>query len=166
VGVGFESIDGTGPSDIYAVGFKGEIFHFDGSSWTQIESPTTSNLNRVKCVAADGCGGSTVVYACGESGALVRGSGRWELIHTPGFTEDLWGGVEVYEGVVYVAYLGGLMRLERDKLVPVVTGLNPELDGYRLHANDGVLWSFGHDHLGYFDGNAWHAAHCPDNATP
>ncbi|MBW1872574.1 MAG: hypothetical protein JRJ19_10940, partial [Deltaproteobacteria bacterium] len=38
---------GTAPDDIYAVGFKGNILHYDGNSWTKMESGTEANLEGI-----------------------------------------------------------------------------------------------------------------------
>jgi hypothetical protein len=43
------------------------------------------------------------------------------------------------------------------------TGLEPEIDGYRLDARDGQLWSFGVEDLAWFDGKKWKRLKHPDN---
>ncbi len=155
----FESIDGTSSSDIYAVGWKGEIYHYNGKKWRKLPCPTNLDLHQVRCVEPN------LVYICGEKGIFMRGAGDlWELFETEDFEEDLWG-LEVFQGVPYVAYADGLMQFDGSVLVPLKTRLKPEVeDGYRLHAADGVLWSFGQQELAWFDGSKWHRVVCPDNA--
>lgn len=156
---GFLSIDGNAPNDLYAVGLQGEMFHYNGLNWQQIELPTNRDLNRVRCVDRD------LVYACGDSGILLRGSGEWELIHDPEVTPHFYG-VEVYNSTVYLASQSGLWFLNDDALVPVETKLEPPPKGFRLHAQNGLLWSFGEDDLVFFDGVKWERIVCPDNALP
>lgn len=155
-----ESIDGTAADDIYAAGFKGELFHYNGHSWTKIDLPTNLDLNWVKCVSTD------LVYACGDGGILVRGSGHtWDIIHDPDLTKNFYC-VDVLDGVVYLANMGELRFLDGDKFPLVDTGLDPAPKSYRLHARDGLLWSFGQEDLVFFDGKKWERVVCPDNAVP
>ncbi|MEE9129612.1 MAG: hypothetical protein V3T84_06300 [Phycisphaerales bacterium] len=152
-----ESIDGTDEANLYAVGWKGEIFHFDGKKWDKISSPTNLDLERVRCAGPD------LVYICGQNGVLLRGSGStWEAFQDDDFDEDLWG-LEIFNDMPYVAWRGGLLRFDGAGLIPVETGLEPPIDGGRLHAADGLLWSFGEEHLACFDGKKWERVICPDN---
>jgi hypothetical protein len=156
--IGFNDIDGASDGDMFAVGWKGEIYHFDGSAWAKVDSPTNSNLYSIRCSPGQ------PAYACGQAGTVLRFSDAgWESLITPGVTQDLWS-VELFKGVPYFASLDGLYRLEQDQLVPVSTGLAHRLDGYKLHASDDVLWSFGHERLASFDGATWTTITCPDNA--
>lgn len=157
MGIGFESIDGTGPDDLYAVGYKGEIWHFDGRAWTQCASPTNVGLTEVRVVD------SKNVYACGRRGIVVHGSGNsWNVLHNPDFSDDLWG-VEVYQDIVYVAGFGGLAKIEQGAIVPFDPGVGHRIAGYRLHASDGILWSIGNDEILCYDGARWSEIICPDN---
>jgi hypothetical protein len=61
---------GTGPNDIFASGLKGEIFHYDGTSWKPMQSGVTTRLSDVWC---DGAGR---VYIVGANGVILRGGGR------------------------------------------------------------------------------------------
>lgn len=150
------SLDGTAEGDVYVVGLEGEIRHFDGKTWGQVKSPTKANLQRVRCVTTD------EVYICGNDGALLRGNARdgFKLLSAEG--ESFWG-IEMFQGKVYLAALSGLFVFEGDAVQQLTTGLDPEIDGYRLDAGDGVLWSFGVDDLAYFDGKKWTRVVDPDN---
>lgn len=150
------SIDGTSENDIYVVGWKGEIFHYNGASWKKFEIQTNLNINRVRCVNRD------LIYACGDKGIFIKGSGSsWEVFKSPEVNEDLWG-LEVFKDTPYISSLKGLYKFDGYDLIPVETGLKPKIDGYRLHANDDILWSFGNRSLAFFDGKIWTLAVNPD----
>jgi hypothetical protein len=53
------SIWGLSSNDLYAVGDKGTILHFDGSNWTKMNCPTTKDLYSI-CGTSD-----NNVWACG-----------------------------------------------------------------------------------------------------
>lgn len=73
---------GSAPDDIYAVGFAGNIIHFDGSSWTTMESGTTENLEGVwGYVLKDDQDvvTRTDVFAVGQEGTILRYDGTsWQ----------------------------------------------------------------------------------------
>src|SRR5262245_53048090 len=47
---GFNGVDGFSDRDVYAAGFKGEIWRWNGKTWTKLDSPTNVALHRVRCV--------------------------------------------------------------------------------------------------------------------
>ena len=73
---------GAGPDDIYAVGFAGHILHYDGSSWTEMESGTEENLEGVwGYVLHDEQGVEThrEIFAVGQEGTILRYDGTaWQ----------------------------------------------------------------------------------------
>jgi hypothetical protein len=153
------SIDGTSVEDLYAVGFHGRVFHRTGDAWAELDSSTTSHLERVRWHEGR-------LYACGKGGTVVAGDrSGLRTIASPNVTEDFWG-IEVFQGRVYVAGLSGLFTIDGDAIVPVATDLVPDIGGYRLDARDGVLWSFGAKDLAFFDGVTWHRVLHPDNPPP
>jgi hypothetical protein len=158
VGVSLESMDGRSHRDIYAVGLKGEMWHYDGKHWDQIDSPTNQHLMEVYCTT------SHLTYAVGKGGVVVRGNGtRWEVLQNPAFAGDLWG-VVAFRDEIYVAGFDGLARIDGNDIVPIDTGLGKPTPGYRLRTGPpGVLWSIGNDHLLRFDGQNWEEIVCPDN---
>jgi hypothetical protein len=147
--VSFESIDGFAENDIYAVGWEGEIWHYDGSRWSPIESPTNLALYKVRC-AGDG-----YVYAAGQSGTVIRGRAEdWEVISPDTTNEDIWG-LEWFDGSLYVSTVHLIYRLDGDELVRVVFGSDIPRTCYHLSAADGVMWSFGAKDIMAFDGTSW-----------
>lgn len=155
--VDLQDIDGTAGDDIYAVGTGGALFHFDGKRWTRLDSPTNLHLLRVRCVSKD------EVYICGSRGCFFKGNrSRWNDLSDPNFTDDFWG-LEYFQDEVYLAHANGLMVWTDSTLKAVNLGVKKPISAHRLHANDGVLWSFGVDDLFSYDGKKWKEVPCPEN---
>lgn len=153
----FESIDGDSAGNIYAVGWGGEIFHFNGEKWSKCDSPTNVDLNAVKCVD------KKKVYICGSNGVFLHGSqNSWDVIQNEEFEDDYWG-IEVYRGTPYIASRNGIFIFNGNKLIPVDTNLKPTPDSGTLHSNDRLLWSFGNNDIIFYDGKRWKRVICPDN---
>lgn len=153
------SIDGTGTDDVYAVGFHGRIFHFDGSAWSELDSPVRVHLERVRA-----SGGR--IYVCGNDATVLCGDrAGFDILPIEGFSAHLWG-IERFGDETYVAHLDGLLVHDGTAWSPVDMRLrdarSPE-DGYRLDAFDGVLWSFGPKRVAWFDGTTWTEMPHPDN---
>lgn len=150
-------IAGTSESDIYCVGNRGAIAHFDGERWTRIDSPTNRSLERVLCRE------SGEVIACGREGTVLRGrGGEWAAIGDPSYTEHFWGVAE-YRNEVYICSDPDLWVIRDTELVPVDTGL-PEASFYRLSATEEYLWATsGRDQVYRFDGREWIVLTSPDN---
>ena len=146
---GFEAIDGFGADDIYAAGWEGEVWHWQGSAWAQAPSPVNVVLSGV-CCAGDGN-----VYACGQAGTLLRGRGQdWEVLETEGLIDDFWD-LRWFMGRLYVASMSALYELQGDVLVPVDFGRDAPDSCYKLTDAEGVLWSVGQQNICSFDGAAW-----------
>lgn len=146
----FEAIDGKGNDDIYAVGSKGAIWHFDGKEWSQEHVPTNSNFTSV-VHAPDGS-----VYIAGHAGTLIMGSkGRWELLEQENVREDIWG-LAWFSGKLFVSTFLGVYQLAGARLVPIDFGNIQPTTTYKLTSTKELLWSIGENDIVAFDGHDWH----------
>jgi len=146
--VGFKDIDGFSARDIYAVGFKGEIWHYDGKTWSRVDSPTNVILNDV-CCADDG-----TVYVAGYKGLLLRGNAKkMEVVDHESTKENIWG-LAWHEKKLYLSTLKRVMTLAKDELKMVDMDA-PVTSAYHLTTADGQLWSVGPKDIMAFDGMAW-----------
>ncbi len=149
---GFMSIDGFSATEIYATGWEGEIWGFDGETWSRKETPTNLALYRV-CCAGDG-----FVYAVGQRGTILRGRGdRWVDVPHEGTELDIWG-CEWFQDRLVVATVHSLFDLGENTLAPVVFGsAPPPASCLHLSAADGVLWSIGTHDVLQLDASGWSA---------
>jgi hypothetical protein len=149
-GTGFNSIDGFAKNDVYAVGGRGEIWHFNGKAWEELDSPTDRMLERVIC-APDG-----KVYVCGQSGLLLRGrQDAWEAIEHQTTKDDLWG-MTWFKDRLWVTTLEAVYSLEADDSLKRSDQGTPALTCGWLDAKDDVMWSVGENDIAYFDGKDWY----------
>jgi hypothetical protein len=149
---GFLDLDGFGLSDIYAAGYKGEIWSYDGAVWLQRPSPTNVALNKVLVSSAGN------VFIAGLAGTLLRGrADKWTLIAEGQTSEDFWGLAE-FKGSVYVATNYAVYKVVGDDLVVLNLGQqgDDDVSTSYLHAGDGILMSVGDkDILRTDDGVHW-----------
>ncbi|WP_394821825.1 hypothetical protein [Pendulispora albinea] len=146
---GIEAVDGFDADDVYAAGWEGEVWHWKSSAWTVCPTRTRVVLSGL-CCGQDGH-----VYACGQSGTLLRGRGqKWDILKTKGLTNDLWD-VRHFMGKLYVASMTALYELKGDTLVPVDFGRATPDSCYKLTEAEGVLWSIGQQNVLSFDGTTW-----------
>ncbi len=147
---GFKAIDGLHDKDIYAVGFYGEVWHFDGSMWHRLDSPTNVKLVCVRCLSPD------LVLVGGDNGIVIRGNkDKWEIVNNEVTNQTIWGIGYFMETLYLSTNQGALFKLEDDKIVPVDMGFDRQVSTGFLHANDGVLLSVGVHDLVLFDGKSW-----------
>ena len=148
--LGFEAVDGYSENEVYAVGWGGELWQYDGTAWHERSSPTNVILTAV-C-----CGGDGVVYAAGQGGILVRGrNDAWSVVQWDDeVTADIWD-LCWFQDRLHVATMPALYTLDADALVPVDFGTMGAVSCYSLTTAEGVLWSIGREDVASFDGAAW-----------
>lgn len=148
--VGFEAIDGFSGNEIYAVGWSGEIWEYNGKKWMNRTSPTNVILNAVCCT------GSETVYVAGQQGVMIKGRHeRWEIIEwEEEVTADIWD-LCWFKNNLYVATMTELYTLQGNQLEEVDFG-DLEIAGfYSLTQAEGVMWSIGKEDVLSFDGATW-----------
>jgi hypothetical protein len=148
--LGFFGIDGFAENDIHAGGLAGEIWHWNGSAWRQLDSPTNCNLNDLIC-AGDG-----QVYACGDGGFILRGRGdNWSNITDEAFTRDIWN-LCWFADRLFIATTQGLFFLnDKNQVKSVDFGGDTPKTTYHLSARDGIMWSIGAKDVMQYDGKSW-----------
>ncbi|NKI95318.1 hypothetical protein [Rhizobacter sp. SG703] len=145
---GFEAIGGFAATEVYAAGWAGEIWRWNGAAWTSLGSLTNYILTAL-------CTTDNDVVICGQGGSLLRGRGQqWDLVDLGDFAEDLWD-VAWYKGQLYMSSMTDLFVLTDDGLQSVDFGADRPATFYRLTQAEGVLWSIGASDIFCFDGSAW-----------
>ena len=134
----FFKVWGTGPDNVYAIGSKGVIVHFDGSTWRQELAGTAKDF-----VSLWGTGPNNIVAVGGRSNGMVaRWNGtQWRheiLAGEPGLN-GIWMNAD---GVAWlVGERGRILRLENDDFATVpepsmnrvlLHGVFGTEDGYRV----------------------------------
>ncbi len=147
--IGFLAVDGRSSSDIYAVGYAGEIWHYDGRQWAMQDSPTNLALTDL-CITEEG-----LVHIVGQLGLYIVGSrGSWSVVDHGLHEDDFWG-CEVFKGKVYCSTNRGVFRYD-DGLAPVDVGGDAETTFALMEGSSEVLWSVGaKDIFETRDGGDW-----------
>jgi hypothetical protein len=107
---GLMGVWGSSGSDVFAVGANGRIFHYNGSTWSEMSNTTTSNDLR----SVWGSSGSDV-FAVGGNGTILHYDGNQWSAMSSGVGEylfDVWGSSasDVYAvgaGGTILYYYGG-----------------------------------------------------------
>ena len=134
---------GSGPDDVFAVGSHGTILHYDGSSWTAMDSGTTEDLHGVW-----GTSGSDV-YAVGSEPAYYEYNETLDayphtVLHYDGNT---WSQLD----------LTGIVNPSATIQFRCVWGLSENdvyLVGYAEYIGDYEMARYGY--ALHYDGTAWH----------
>ena len=77
-------ISGSGPHDIFAVGDKGAVVHFDGKEWTVQSSGTTGKLQ-------DAWVGGSKMYAVSAAGTVIHHQCPWRQVEANYTPNAIWG---------------------------------------------------------------------------
>jgi hypothetical protein len=149
---GLESIHGFNANELYAVGWKGEIWERSKRTkgkWKLAAQPTTLAFFRVLC-AEDGN-----VYAAGQGGIIFRGRGAtWEVIDHRDMKDDIFD-LEWFAGKLWLSTMYSLHTLENGHLSLVDFDGEPPSTCNHLSTADGLLWSIGAKDVMQFDGKDW-----------
>lgn len=136
---------GSSSTDVFAVGDKGTILHYDGSSWTK----TTKGSEALLAIYGTG---PTDVYAAGKAGTLLKYDGSsWTFLSAPS-TED-YHGLWAAGGDIYVTCWGKVHHFAGSQWTeePVGNALSAiwgssksdifVASGQEIYHNDGTAWT-------------------------
>ncbi len=104
---------GTGPEDVFAVGYDGLILHYDGKKWEKMNSPTENHLYAIRGFSCSD------IFAVGAMGEIIHYDGKkWEIMakNFPDFVlflDSVWGcsGKDVFAG----GYNGIILHYDGEK---------------------------------------------------
>ncbi len=157
---GLAGIDGFSDKDVYAVGLHGAILHWNGDSWTALDSPVKTSLRCVKC-SSDG-----YVYVGGSGGVLLRGNAAgWTNLTNRTVANGSFERMAEFGGKLYVAGIDKLIRTEGPTIEEVYVPLEGPKSFYALDATETQLWCVGDQSILKFDGRTWERHVCPDNRS-
>lgn len=145
----FTDLDGFSRDDLYAVGGKGDVWHWNASGWRQCAFPSNMYLHTV-CCAGDG-----QVYIGAQSGHVFCGrEDRWKLIHedsmTLPFKDMVW-----FEGRVWCTSDYGVWQIIDGKLQGAQLPGNVWRFAGNLSAADGVLMLAGIHGAAVLEAGRW-----------
>lgn len=148
---GFNNIDGFSDNDLYASGGRGDLWHYDGDRWRQVEIPTNAVLEYI-C-----CGGDGQVYITTNLGTVVQGRGdRWQVIKQD-VTKQILEDITWYRDRIYISTEYGLFEIKDGVFskAEIAEG-SPYTFGF-IDARDGVFLCVSPEgEISYHDENGWH----------
>ena len=153
-GWGFRDIDGFTLDDLYAVGGRADVWHYDGRTWKQVLLPTNMLLESV-CCAPDG-----TVYIAAQSGTLIAGRGsekgsKWGIVHKDmlslPYRDLVWHEGQLYGGNDY-----GLWKLTPSGMVPMNLPDQIKVCCGNLSVHDGILLMAGPHGAAFMADDVWH----------
>ena len=141
---------------LYAVGLTGTVYHRDARRWRKPRLPDQSAaLQRAVSPPRKSTSAGTKARFIG---AIV---GAGSSLGIPLRPDVLGHGIIPEKGLLGLP--GGIQVYDGEELKDVDLGVKRAVSCHRLHAYDGVLWSFGVDDLFVFDGKKWREIICPEN---
>ena len=146
---GFTCAAGTAADNIHCAGGDGDLWHFDGTHWTELRFPDDAPIENLCCAAADD------LYIGCRNGAIYRGSGDvWKRIDEGGNTRP-YRSMVAYRGQVWCSSDHGIWVIDGNR---VARADLPETIGAKagvLSAGDGILLVAGSGGAACFDGECW-----------
>jgi hypothetical protein len=147
---GFSDIDGFSESDLYACGGRGDLWHFDGRLWTQVEIPTNDNLWRL-CCASNG----RVYVITGRREILMGRDQAWTVV-SQNLTDQTLESIVVFSDKVIISTESALFEMVGDALQLASLGDMPPMRSRSfLAVGDGILVVAGSSDACSFDGTRW-----------
>lgn len=148
---GFSDVDGFSPTDLYAVGGAGDLWHVGDGTHRKIGLKTNMFLESV-CCAGDG-----VVYVGAQSGTILAGRGdRWSVLHrgelSVPFRDLVW-----HDGALYGGNDYGLWQLRDGRMDPVDLPDEIRICAGHLSVGEGVMLMAGVFGAAFLEAGRWTA---------
>lgn len=153
--VGFNAISGS-KNNMVAVGWAGEIWHYDGKMWSACASPTNIALFDVQMVKPD------LFYACGQVATLLVGDGKnWKIVEAECEKKiGEWHSMAWFQNKLYLTDSYDLYVLEGDEIKQVKIHPKERIPCAHLHTDGNVLLSTSPKDLWMTtDGKKWTQLH-------
>jgi len=111
--LGFNDIGGFSENDIYACGGQGDLWHFNGKKWSELDLPTNIEFKSL-CCAPNG-----KIYIGCENGTLIEGiNEQWNILETKAANIDITD-MTWYKDKLYLACgMYGLYVFDMDVIKP------------------------------------------------
>ncbi|WP_417552537.1 hypothetical protein [Marinomonas fungiae] len=152
---GFDDMHGFSETDLYAVGGKSDVWHYDGEQWRFVDICDDPILPKAVCCAEDG-----FVYIACAHGVLVRGRGEdWE-VYRPKKQLTKFTEIVSYQGKIFLGSEQGVFVLEQNATSLVYQPYDFEGQIYpikarRLDVGHGLLLAASEYSVALFDGQQW-----------
>jgi hypothetical protein len=146
--LGFDDIDGFSDTEIYACGGKGDLWTFDGGTWSRIDLPTNAALERI-C-----CGGDGLVYILTDQKSFLVGRAQSWTILEQDVTQKVLEEMVWYNDRIYVSSGDALFQIANGVFEPCPVP-PPQRSCVHLASGDGILVVAGGNEACMFDGTGW-----------
>ena len=157
---GVEHIWATSPDNIYFVGNKGSIVHYDGSTFTKMESGTTCRLEDVWGIDDNHIWAVGTETNNSRSVILFYNGKEWKTLHDTDNERKCWSN-SVWTDSPYLLFLNGgsgryLFNLMQEKLSKYESA--GEWFGYDVYgtAYNDIFASTAGSELLHFNGSTWY----------
>lgn len=143
-------VSGVTPSDVFVVGARGTVLHFDGTRWKEQKSGTSRNLSAVWALSP------TDVFAVGFDGLILHFDGETWRRQASGTTRTLsaiWG--DSPSNVVAVGRSGTIVRYDGKVWRAEGSGTRHDLLAVWGSSAPDVYAGGARGTLLHFDGSSW-----------
>lgn len=135
--IGFNDVAGIDMNNIVAVGYKGEIWYYNGDSWKEELSPTKVTLTGIVQIS------STEFIICGLKGLIIKGSfGNWNVLKQNITTSDFWG-IASFHGKCFVSNYDGVYIINDSNIEKCYPEVNQKNKTAYLSSGSNSIWSVG-----------------------
>ena len=149
---GLSEVWGSSSSDVFTVGARGTVLHYDGTEWGEMTSGTTERLNSV-------WGSSSAdVFVVGDSGTIVHYDGSTWSPMTSGtkrLLRGVWGSST--SDVFTVGHVGTIIHYDGSTWSLMTSGTTERLNSAWGSSSSDVFAVGGHDErrISHYDGRKW-----------